>query len=113
MQIAISRFLQYLRVERNASELTIKSYREDLAALVEYLTEAQGSCPTPQSLSTLDLRGYIAGLHEAGYAKTTVARRLASMRSFFKFGQREGWSSANPAKPLRNPRKSRTLPHFL
>ncbi len=113
MQTAIDRFLQYLRVERNSSELTIKSYREDLAALSNYLTEAHGVCPAPQTLSTLDLRGYVAGLHEAGYAKTTVARRLASMRSFFRFGQREGWSTANPAKPLRNPRKSRSLPHFL
>ncbi len=113
MQTAIARFLQYLRVERNASDLTIKSYREDLAALATYLTEAQGACPAPQALGTLDLRGYVAALHEAGYAKTTIARRLASMRSFFRFGQREGWSSANPAKPLRNPRKSRSLPHFL
>ena len=52
-------------------------------------------------------------LHEAGYAKTTIARRLASLRSFFRFGQREGWTKANPAKPLRNPRKARSLPHFL
>ena len=61
----------------------------------------------------LDLRGYVAALHEAGYAKTTIARRLASLRSFFRFGQREGWAKTNPAKPLRNPRKARTLPHFL
>src|SRR5208283_5890584 len=40
-------------------------------------------------------------------------RRLASLRRFFKFGQREGWTKANPAKPLRNPRKGRSLPHFL
>ena len=52
-------------------------------------------------------------MHEAGYAKTTIARRLASLRSFFRFGQREGWTKSNPAKPLRNPRKGRSLPHFL
>ncbi len=52
-------------------------------------------------------------MHEAGYAKTTVSRRLASLRSFFRFGQREGWADTNPAKPLRNPRKPRSLPHFL
>ena len=55
----------------------------------------------------------MAALHEAGYAKATIARRLASLRSFFRFGQREGWSKTNPAKPLRNPRQGRTLPHFL
>ena len=113
MQNAIERFLQYLRVERNASDLTIKSYREDLAGLVAYLTETGAPCPAPASITTLDLRGYVASLHEAAYAKTTIARRLASLRSFFRFGQREGWSSSNPAKPLRNPRKPRDLPHFL
>jgi len=113
MQTAIARFLQYLRVERNSSAYTIKSYREDLEALAEYLNERYGQAPAPEEITTLDLRGYLSGLHEQGYAKTTIARRLASLRSFFRFGQREGWTKANPAKPLRNPRKSRSLPHFL
>ena len=56
----------------------------------------------------LDLRGYVAALHEAGYAAATIARRLASLRSFFRFGLREGWVKTNPAKPLRNPRKPRS-----
>ncbi len=114
MHAESQRFLQYLRVERNASELTIKSYTEDLAALADYLSEAcAGRSPRPGEITTLDLRGYVAALGEAGYAKTTIARRLASMRSFFRFGQREGWVEANPARPLRNPRKGRRLPHFL
>lgn len=110
---AIGRFLQYLRAERNASDLTIKSYREDLQALETHLTQAHGQCPAADAITTLDLRGYISSLHTVGYAKTTVARRLASLRSFFRFGAREGWAKANPAKPLRNPRKERSLPHFL
>ncbi|MGD9724216.1 MAG: tyrosine recombinase XerC [Pirellulales bacterium] len=113
MQEAVARFLQYLRVERNASQLTIKSYSEDLEALVEYLTDVHGQPPAPGNIGTVELRGYVAALHDAGYAKSTIARRLASLRSFFRFGQREGWTKANPAKPLRNPRKSRDLPHFL
>jgi integrase/recombinase XerC len=113
MQTAIDRFLQYLKVERNASDLTIKSYREDLEALVEYLSELFGKVPAPREVGTVELRGYVAALHEAGYAKTTIARRQASLRSFFRFGQREGWTKSNPAKPLRNPRKPRALPHFL
>lgn len=113
MQTAIARFLQYLRVERNASTLTIKSYREDLTALAAFLADRGGSEPEPGAITTLDLRGYISSLHEQNFAKTTIARRLASLRSFFRFGQREGWTKTNPAKPLRNPRKSRALPHFL
>ena len=114
VRTAIARFLQYLNVERNASAYTIKSYREDLTALAGYLTEAcGGACPRPEAITVLELRGYVAAMHEAGYAKTSIARRLASLRSFFKFGQREGWTKTNPAKPLRNPRKGRSLPHFL
>jgi integrase/recombinase XerC len=114
MRNAIARFLQYLRVERNASQYTTKSYREDLGALAEYLAEARGgTCPSPGEITILELRGYVAALHESGYANATIARRLASLRSFFRFGQREGWTKTNPAKPLRNPRKGRSLPHFL
>ena len=111
---AIDRFLQYLRVERNASDYTLKSYREDLAALADFLSQgAGGKLPLPGDITVLDLRGYVAAMHEAGYAKATIARRLASLRSFFRFGQREGWTKSNPAKPLRSPRKGRSLPHFL
>ncbi len=114
MRTAIDRFLQYLSVERNASPLTIKSYREDLTALADYMADCRGGeCPVPETLTVMDLRGYVAAVHEAGYARTTVARRLASLRSFFRFGQREGWTKANLAKPLRNPRQPRNLPHFL
>ena len=114
MRTAMARFLQYLNVERNASALTVKSYREDLTALIGYLSEAHGGAPpAPAAITPLELRGYIAALHEAGYAASTIARRLASLRSFFRFGQREGWTHVNPAKPLRNPRQPRNLPHFL
>jgi integrase/recombinase XerC len=114
MHSAIDAFLRYLRVERNASELTLKSYGEDFAALAGYLAEAcGGECPPPEQISTVLLRGYVAHLHSQGYSKATIARRLASLRSFFRFGGRAGWCQGNPAKPLRNPRGPRKLPHFL
>lgn len=114
MHVAKDRFLDYLRIERNVSALTLKSYGEDLEALSEYLSLLyEDRLPEPGSITTNDLRGYLSGLHDAGYAPTTISRRLASLRSFFRYGQREGWAKANPAKPLRNPRKQRKLPHFL
>src|SRR5262245_62956398 len=113
MHSAIAQFLRFLSVERNAADLTIKSYREDLSSLAEYLTQAHGREPQPAEITPLDLRGYVSALHEAGYAKTSVARRLASLRTFYKFAQREGLAESNPAKPLRNPRRDRKLPHFL
>lgn len=113
MQRAVAQFLRYLSGERNASPLTLKSYREDLMALAAWLGEQYGDAPRPEQITMLDLRGYVAAMHEAGYAKSTIARRLASLRSFYRFGQREGWTRTNPAKALRNPRKARALPHFL
>lgn len=113
MLSGIERFLRYLEIERNCSELTIKSYREDLVSLNEYLEQTLGRIPHPSNLTPQDLRAYVVALHEAGYAKSSVSRRLASLRSFFRFAQREGLSEQNPAKPLRNPRRERKLPHFL
>lgn len=113
MRSEVTQFLKYLSVEKNASELTIKSYREDLLDLVDYLHEELGVATKPCDVSPRDLRGYAAALHEAGYAKTSVARKLASLRSFYRYAQRQQWCDSNPAKPLRNPRGSRKLPHFL
>jgi integrase/recombinase XerC len=113
MRKSIGRFLQYLRVERGASPHTLKSYREDLIALADYLAGEDGSCPEPESITVVELRGFLAALQEAGYAKASISRRMASVRSLFRFGQREGWLKTNPAKALRNPRKSHKLPHFL
>ncbi len=116
---AVERFLRYLDVERNASALTIKSYRDDLTGLTEFFANnATGSTTSTgnlklEQLTPVDLRGFVAALHEAGYAKTSVARKLAALRSFYRFAQREGLVDQNPAKPLRNPRRDRKLPHFL
>lgn len=113
MHRKIARFLQHMQVERGSSPHTLKGYREDLQTFIEYYSEADGSCPDPAELTAVELRGYLAALHEAEYAKTSIARKLACLRSFYRFGQREGWVDHNPAKALRNPRKTRKLPHFL
>ncbi len=55
----------------------------------------------------------MSALHEAGYARTSISRKLASLRSFYRFAQRREITDTNPAKPLRNPRGQRKLPHFL
>ena len=113
MEKAIQRFLSYLEAERNSSELTLKSYRADLASVCFFFEYEDGTLPSPAEFTPADLREYISEMGEAGYARTTIARRLATLRSFFKFCQRDGTVIENPAKPLRNPRKHRQLPHFL
>ena len=113
MHSEVAQFLRYLAVERNASELTIKSYREDLIDLANYLIDQLGAGTTAKVVTPRDLRGYVAALHEAGYARTSISRKLASLRSFYRFAQRQQLCDSNPAKPLRNPRAQRKLPHFL
>ncbi len=113
MQQVVSLFLRHLAIERNASDLTIKSYREDLIGLTGWLEHSLGSLPEVADLTPQILRSYQAALQEAGYARTSIARKLASLRSFFRFSQRLGLVETNPATPLRNPRRHRKLPHFL
>lgn len=113
MHQQVAQFLRYLAMERNASPLTIKSYREDLIDLVDYLIETLGESTSAQSITPRDLRGYVSALHDAGYAQTSISRKLASLRSFYRFAQRQQMCASNPAKPLRNPRAQRKLPHFL
>lgn len=113
MNVTLERFLRYLQTERNASDLTVKSYREDLLSLTDFLSAEDGTPSRVADVTTFDLRDYVAALQEAGYARASISRRLASSRSFFRYAQREGLVEANPAKPLRNPRPDRKLPHFL
>lgn len=113
MNVTLERFLRYLQTERNASDLTVKSYREDLQSLTDFLSAEDGTPSRVADVTTFDLRDYVAALQEAGYARASISRRLASSRSFFRYAQREGLVEANPAKPLRNPRPDRKLPHFL
>ncbi len=113
MRSAVAQFLKYLAIERNASAFTIKAYREDLFGLIEWLESQQGKVPRPDSLTPQDLRTFQAALAEADYARTTIARKLASLRSFFRFAMRQGLAKSNPAKPLRNPRRQRKLPLVL
>ena len=113
MRKAIDSFLRYLDVERNSSDLTIKSYREDLEMLCYFLSYDDGSLPAPREVTSQDLRQYVAAMSEAQYARSSISRRLATLRSFYRFCQRQGYTDKNPAKPLRNPRKQRSLPHFL
>lgn len=114
LRVPIVRFLRYLGVERNFSDYTIKSYREDLEAWLEYeLAARDGVCPRPDQISVLELRGYLSAMREADYSKATISRRLASLRGFYKFGEREGWAVENPAAALRNPRGRRPLPRVM
>ncbi|TWT66617.1 Tyrosine recombinase XerD [Allorhodopirellula solitaria] len=109
----ITRFLRYMATERNASDLTIKAYREDLIGFAQWISGNEEGSTSVDALTPLHLRQFQSALQQADYAKTTISRKLASLRSFFKFAMREGTAKSNPAKPLRNPRQNRKLPLVL
>ena len=107
-------FLLHLGVEKAGSPHTVKAYREDLTQCLGFLRQRAGlGSLSPADWSVRGLRGFLAHLHDQGYAKTTIARRLAAVRTFGKFLLREGVLVSNPADALRGPRKDRPLPHFL
>ena len=114
LEQGLAEFLTHLGLEKNASDKTVKSYREDLHQALSFARDRLGKGNVnPADWTTRLLRGFIAHLHERGYAKATVARRLAAVRSFGKFLCREGVLEKNPAADLKGPRQDQKLPHFL
>jgi integrase/recombinase XerC len=113
MDDALAEYLRHLGLEKNASAHTVKSYREDLTQAVEYFRGQLSTAATPSRVTTRVVRSYLAWLHEQGYAKSTVARRMASVRSWFRFLCRQGALPSNPADGLRGPRQDKKLPHFM
>ena len=114
MDEALAEFLRSLALEKNASEHTVKSYREDLTQALEFLrTKYEGHKLGPDQITSRHLRAFTVWLHEQGYAKTTIARRMAAVRTWFKFLCRQGTVGVNPAEGLRAPRQDKKLPHFL
>ena len=114
LEQGLAEFLTHLGLERNASDKTVKSYREDLSQALEFARERlRKSHVDAEDWTVRLLRSFVAWLHERGYAKSTVARRLAAVRSFGRFLCRQGALCENPAKGLRGPRLEKKLPHFL
>jgi len=114
LEQGLAEFLTHLGLEKNASDKTVKSYREDLTQALAFARERlKKKHVDPADWSTRLLRAFVAWLHEKKYAKTTIARRLAAVRSLGKFLCRGGVLEQNPAQGLRGPRQEKRLPHFL
>jgi integrase/recombinase XerC len=102
-------FLEQLSRERRASEHTVRCYRDDLDKFTNYLAETTGATD-PRAATPRRLRSYTAWLAGQGYAASTVARHLASVRSFYRSLRRAGLVAGDPASGLRNPKQPRRLP---
>jgi integrase/recombinase XerC len=110
IKAAIEKFLGYLQYERNASPHTLRNYRIDLEAFLHFLTPPETK---PMSLAAVDhlvIREFIGYLHDHGLAKSSIARKLAALRSFFRYCIREGWVRENPARLVAKPKLPKRLP---
>ncbi len=134
----IEAYLSYLQGERAASPHTLKSYEGDLHQFRAFLRARQVGRATPAvsgveqpdtggvqqgdpwhpvidpaEIDTLAIRAFIAGLYESGIARSSIARKLATLRSFFRYLCREGLLHANPAKLISTPKLPKRLPAYL
>ncbi|MEW6188709.1 MAG: site-specific tyrosine recombinase/integron integrase [Actinomycetota bacterium] len=106
----LQEFLRYLSAERNMSPHTLRAYMRDIKQFLNYLQRASKMW---NSVDHIILRRYLAYLHTLNYNRTTIARKLASIRSFFKYLQREGYLNTNPAALLSSPKLEKKLPKVL
>ncbi|MGM0805307.1 MAG: site-specific tyrosine recombinase XerD [Bacillota bacterium] len=105
-------FLQYIIVERALSKNTIDSYKRDLTQYVRYLEKVE-SLETIHEIDRNHIMGYLLFLKENGKASTTLARNIASIRSFHQFLLREKVSSQDPSVHIETPKTERKLPKVL
>ena len=111
LQAALAEFSRHLDAERALSRHTIRAYHGDIQSLLEYAW-GQG-IGEPGSLDLMTLRGWLAGQHQAGAARATLARRGAAARAFTSFAHRQGWLAADPGPRLGTPKARRALPQVL
>jgi len=113
MDSAVKQFLIYLRSVRNSSPNTIRSYENDLEQFLKFLTPPGTAMPSPQEVTHLMIREFVAHLHDLNLEKSSIARKLAAIRSFFKFALREGMVVRNPARMVATPKLPKRIPSVL
>ncbi|MBI5969473.1 MAG: tyrosine recombinase XerC [Deltaproteobacteria bacterium] len=118
MKALVERFLEHLRVERNASVHTLRSYAADLEQFRDFLASAgshideEGGDVSVQKIDHLAIRAYLSYLYR-DHKKSSLARKLAAIRSFFKYFVDEGLLPTNPAEIVATPKQEKPLPAFL
>jgi integrase/recombinase XerC len=111
MPDSVAQFLDYLDHERGASPHTLRGYATDLAEFRTFLAR-QGVTDLARADSRA-IRAWLAWLHDRKLAKSSIARKLATVRSCFKFLARRGAVELNPARQVRSPKLPKRLPSFL
>jgi integrase/recombinase XerC len=103
----IDQFIDFLKAEQGVSLHTLRAYTKDLTELSLFLKKK------PKDIDNLDIRSFLASLHHKKLKKSSISRKLATVRSFFKFLHREGYVKKNPAKLVSSPKVPKNLPRFL
>ena len=112
MKDSLTAFFRHLSTEKDASPHTLRSYRTDLLEFAKYAGEGDPSTCVGR-VDTRTIRGYLAHLHGRGLDATTIARKLAAVRSWFRFLVRRGVLERNVARDVRGPRPPKKLVSFL
>lgn len=114
MHNLIEQFLEHLRYERNLSSHTLRNYSSDLEQFLQFLTaDEKRKAPEISQIDHLTIREWLASLHSAHKSKSSIARKLAALRTFFQFLVREGILELNPAKLVTTPKLEKKLPKHL
>ena len=118
MEQLLTQFLEHLRYERNVSEHTLRNYQSDLEQFLDHLAppnpkNGKRNFPGLADIDHITIREWLATLHTAQKKKSSIARKLAALRTFFQFLVREGLVEQNPAKLVATPRLEKTLPKHL
>jgi integrase/recombinase XerC len=104
----VADFIRYMKTERGASEHTLRAYEKDLRVFFDTLP---GTVVT--EMDVRDIRGFVASQIAQGLTRATVSRRLASVKSFFAFLNREAVAERNPARLVPSPKLPKKQPQFL
>ena len=113
MKQAIESYLEYLVSVKNSSPHTISNYGKDLRQFVAFLTPPGLLLPALKAINHGIIREFVAHLHEQGLEKTSIARKLAALRSFFKYCVREGMLNESPARLVPTPKLPKRIPSIL
>jgi len=108
----INEFLNYLKFERNRSDLTIKNYGEDLRAFKEFYGNLEG-CHSWRSVDSDIIRDWMESMMDKGNNATSINRRLSALRSFYRFALARKLVDKDPVHGVTGPKKGRPLPQFL
>jgi integrase/recombinase XerC len=116
MQAHLKSFLQFLRLNRNASAHTVRAYESDLRQFLEHAARASGGAVAdldPAGLDRAAVRAFLAELHRHGQSRATAARKLAAARTFLRYLRREGVIEDDPGALVATPKRELRIPAHL